>query len=378
MAQTVKYEDYLASIYYDPKRAAAYGGVDKLYRAVRKEGKFVLGRAKIRNWLLKQEDYAVHRGERGKFKRRRVVAPYVDYQWDVDTANMELYKKDNDGYAYFLLAVDILSKFVWTEPLRARTGKETARAFQRIFEKGRQPNNIRSDKGTEFANKDVKRFLKGEGVRYFVTQNIVKASYAERAIKTVKSRIARYLTRNQSHRWIDVLPAITDSYNQTYHRSIKRTPASVKKEDSVELWKLQYQSKSDKTESIKSYKFKVGDLVRVSFARRPFQREYDERWSRELFVVNSRFMRENIPQYQLKDYSGDIVSGNFYQNQMIKAHERETYLIEKVLRSRGKGNRKNYLVRWKGWAPKFDSWISEKDLTVLNTEGTDPATSQSS
>lgn len=122
----------------------------------------------------------------------------------------------------------------------------------------------------------------------------------------------------------------------------------------------------------------MGDLVRVSFARRPFQREYDERWSRELFVVNSRFMRENIPQYQLKDYSGDIVSGNFYQNQMIKAHERETYLIEKVLRSRGKGNRKNYLVRWKGWAPKFDSWISEKDLTVLNTEGTDPATSQSS
>lgn len=39
----MKYEDYLASIYYDPKYAGAYAGFDKLYRAVRKEGTFVLG-----------------------------------------------------------------------------------------------------------------------------------------------------------------------------------------------------------------------------------------------------------------------------------------------------------------------------------------------
>lgn len=60
---------------------------------------------------------------------------------------------------------------------------------------------------------------------------------------------------------------------------------------------------------------------------------------------------------------------------MIKTHERETYLIEKVLRSRGKGNKTDYLVRWKGWAPKCDSWISEKGMKALNMEGTGPATS---
>ena len=59
----------------------------------------------------------MHREERKKVKRRRVVVPKVDYQWDVDTANMEYYKKKND-YAYFLLAIDILSKFVWTVALR--------------------------------------------------------------------------------------------------------------------------------------------------------------------------------------------------------------------------------------------------------------------
>jgi hypothetical protein len=356
---------------------------------VRKEGRFVLGRAKIRKWLLQQEDYAVHREERTKFKRRRVVAPFVDYQWDVDTAYMDYYQKDNDGYIYFLLAVDIMSKHVWTVALKTRTGKEMVNAFRQVFAKGRQPTRVRSDKGTEYANKDVKRYLKEEGVIYFVTQNIVKASYAERAIKTIKSRIAHYMTNKQRHRWIDVLPKITESYNKTYHRTIKRTPASVKPKDSVELWKLQYytrpkrhrtnnqsstsvqfRGKTTTKQPATKYKFRVGDLVRVSYLRRAFQREYDERWSRELFVVNERFKSEGIAQYKLKDYAGEIVTGTFYERQLNKGFEQRVYLIEKVIRSRKRGGLKQYLVRWKGWPAKYNSWVGEEDLQNLNIDRT--------
>ena len=363
----MKYEDYLASIYYDPAHAGAYAGLEKLYRAVRREGKFVLGRKKIRDWLTKQENHAVHKEERTKFRRRRVVAPFVDYQWDADTAYMESYKKQNDGYAYFLLVVDIMSKYVWTEALRTKTGKEMVEAFKGIFTRGRRPTRIRSDKGSEFANKDLRRLLKDQGVIYFVTQNVVKASFAERAIKTIKLRIVRYMTRTQTHRWIDVLRDITDSYNKTYHRSIKRTPASVKKNESIELWKLQYQSGPNETSlPAVDYKFKAGDLVRVSFLRRQFQREYDERWSRELFVVNTRFTKEGIPQYRLKDYAGEKVTGTFYQNQLNKATEQDNYLIDKVIASKGKGKGKRYLVNWKGWPSKYDSWITEDDYQAIN------------
>ena len=377
----MKYENYLASLYYDPNHAGAYGGVEKLYRAVRKEGKFVLGRTKIRDWLSKQEDYAVHRETRSKFKRRRVVAPFVDYQWDVDTANMVHYKKDNEGYGYFVLAIDILSKFVWTVPLKTTTGQEMVDALTQIFASGRKPTHLRTDQGTEFVNQKVKTLLKKEGIEFFVTHNVVKASYAERAIKTIKSRVIRYMTHKQTRRWIDILPQITESYNKTYHRSIKRTPRSVKATDSVDLWKLQYtgepkaSARKPGVPRARGFKYKVGDLVRVSFLRRAFQREYDERWSRELFVVNGRFMSDSLPQYRLKDYAGEVVSGTFYEHQLKKAFEQDRYLVEKVLRSRKREGRKQLLVRWRGWPPKFDSWIDEKDVSALKDPAQEPSSS---
>ena len=106
------YEDYLSTIYYDPHHAGSFGGLEKLYRAVRKEGKYVLGRAKIRKWLQKQETYTLHQHVRRKFRRQRVIVPYIDYQWDADTAVMTSYAKDNDGFGFFLLVIDIFSRYV--------------------------------------------------------------------------------------------------------------------------------------------------------------------------------------------------------------------------------------------------------------------------
>jgi hypothetical protein len=97
------YQDYLEKIYYDPQHSGLFGGVDKLYKAVRQEGKYVLGKAKIRKWLETQETFGLHRQIIRKFRRRKVIAPFIDYQWDTDTAVMKSFIKDNDGYAYFVV-----------------------------------------------------------------------------------------------------------------------------------------------------------------------------------------------------------------------------------------------------------------------------------
>ena len=158
---------------------------------------------------MKQEDYAVHKEEKTKLLRRRVVAPFVDYQWDVNTADMRRYEDQN--YKYFLLAVDIMSKYVWTLPLRTKTGVEIVKAFQTTFKDRRKPTRIRTDKRSEHNHRDVRKNLKQEHTIHFVTQNIFKALLAERAIKIIKSNIARFMKHKKSHQWVESLPKLTTS-----------------------------------------------------------------------------------------------------------------------------------------------------------------------
>lgn len=363
------YKDYLEKIYYDPKHPGSFSGVDKLYKAVRKEGKYVLGKAKIRKWLETQETFGLHRQVNRKFQRGRVIAPYIDYQWDADTAVLKSYSKDNDGYGFFILAIDVFSRFVWTRPLKSTKGVEMLEALESILGEGRRPTKFRTDKGVEYKNRVVAPLLRNKGIVHFFTENELKASYAERAIKTLKSKLARYMTRHQTHRWIDVLQSVTQSYNASIHRSIKMAPKNVTKKDEVRLWKLQYRGKYKLEYKSKNklapktstrYVFKKGDTVRISHLRGVFEREYDERWTMEYFVVDGRGKKQKIPFYTLKDITGDAIQGTFHRTELNKVAVTEdtVYRIEKVLRQR----RGQALVKWVGWPVKFNSWIPSSDL----------------
>jgi hypothetical protein len=104
-----------------------------------------------------QETFGLHRQIIRKFRRRKVIAPFIDYQWDADTAVMKSFIKDNDGYAYFVVAIDVFSRFAHTFPLRSTRGKEMSSALQTLFRRGKKPTKLRTDKGVEFRNRDVQR-----------------------------------------------------------------------------------------------------------------------------------------------------------------------------------------------------------------------------
>ena len=386
---------YLSSIYFNPRNPASYSGVDKLYRFVKKDGKHKLTLRKVRDWLSKQDGYTLQRHVNRKFKRARVIVSGIDNQWDIDTAvyNSSKMAKENDGYKYFVLAIDIFSKYVWTRPLKTKLGSEMVKQLKSIFNEGRKPDTLRSDKGSEYVNKDVKKLLKENNVKYIVTQNEVKANFSERAIKTIKTRLTRYMTENNILKWVDKLKDITSSYNSTYHRTIGMTPREVNESNQAELWMKLYPNISpeknrkgayinkeikkeqdikvgknkNKLQMKKVFKFKAGDIVRITNTRYTFQTEYDERWTRELFIIIDKGLKDNIPFYKLKDWGNEEIKGIFYENEMQKIIEdvNKIYKIEKVLSKRKRNGKKEILVRWLGWASKFDSWIDEKYVQNL-------------
>ena len=51
----------------------------------------------------------------------------------------------------------------------------------------------------------------------------------ERWNKTIKTDMWKYFTANNSYKYIDILPALVEKYNNSYHHSIKCTPIEAQK-----------------------------------------------------------------------------------------------------------------------------------------------------
>ena len=162
-------------------------------------------------------------------------------QWDGDLMDFRKLAKFNDGYLYVLLL--ILTRYVWTYPLKNKTGPVVLEALKQIFttnlkpsvlftDRGSEfvyskPSVLFTDRGSEFVYSKLKKYLDLMGIKHWFSSNETKANYAERSIKTVKAKLCRYMTKHQTHCFIDVLPQITDSYNNTFHRTINMTPSQA-------------------------------------------------------------------------------------------------------------------------------------------------------
>ena len=139
-------EKYLRELYYNPESPASFGGVDSIYRAVKNDAKYQISRNKIRSWLQKQDTYTLHKPVRYRFKRNRVIAGAIDEQWEADLVIMDSLSKYNNGFKYILTVIDVLSKYAWVEPIKAKTGENLVKAFEKILRKGRKPETFHSDK----------------------------------------------------------------------------------------------------------------------------------------------------------------------------------------------------------------------------------------
>lgn len=361
------WEDYLKEIYFDPKNPASFSGPAKLYQFVQKDGKFDISRYKIRKWLQQQEPYSLQRPNRLHFKRTPIVVAGIDDQWSADLMDMVKFSDSNNGVKYILVVVDTFSKYLWLRPLKDKTGASVAKAFSDIFNEGRKPNRIRTDKGQEFRANVVKDLMQSKNIKQLFAENESKAAISERAIKTIKSKILRYLTYKNSFNYIDELQNFSDGYNKTTHRTIDMAPKDVTENNEEDVRISTYFNRPKSQAKLSKYRFKPGDRVRITHLRNKFSREYDQRWTGEVFTIAQRFHRGQKPIYRLKDYNGEDISGSFYQPELQKVNlkDDELFKIEKVIRERGRGNNKQYFVKWLYWPKKFNSWVKARDIEQI-------------
>ena len=107
-------------------------------------------------------------------------------------ADLSAFKDYNEGYTFLLLVIDTFSKYGYLIPLKNKKGETVAKALKNIF-KERKPEKLWTDKGREFYNKNVKDL-----VELYSTENEEKSSIVERWVRTIKEKMWKYFTENNT------------------------------------------------------------------------------------------------------------------------------------------------------------------------------------
>ena len=230
---------------------------------------------------------------------------------------------------------DIFSKYAWVVPLKDKQSFSIVNAFQKILDKsGRKPNKIWIDKGSEFYNSSFKKWLKDNNIEMYSINNEGKPVVAERFLRTLKTKIYKYMTSVSKNVYIDKLDDIVNEYNNKYHRTIKMKPVDVRDNTYVDF---------KKEVNNKDPKFKVGDHVRISKYENIFAKGYTSNWSGEVFVVKK--VKNTVPwAYVVNDLNGEEIIGTFYEKELQKTNQQE-FRIEKLIQRKGD----KLYFKWKGY-----------------------------
>jgi hypothetical protein len=102
------------------------------------------------------------------------------------------------------------------------------------------------------------------------------------------------------------------------------------------------------------YRYEMGDRVRIATYGHVFRK-----WSQEILEICEKYPTYPMT-YGLKDLVGEPIKGKFYEQEIQKVVKtNDVHKIEKVLKTRKRGGKIEYLVKWKGYPDKVNGWMTD-------------------
>ena len=359
-------EDYLKSVYYNAENPGALGGVEPLYQEAKKSGAHKISRARVAKFLRSQEVYTTHTQKNRAKNWSRLVSPYPGYEIDVDSAFM----KWGDGkFHHYIVGVDLFSRRAAARKVADLKARTVSKALQSIVsELGAE--RVRFDRGSEYKNATVSSALKRKKVGYFYSYKPFKSNRAERLIKDISARLFKTMQKKGSTNWYKYLDAIVKAHNDRPSRALfGLTPNEVTPDRVAGLWKQFRREYNARLPPPTPFKHEINDFVRVTFARQPFRKAFEESNSTQYFIISARYMRGNVHRYTLKDEHNRAVNGGSYtdqQLQLVYVDEQTEFRVERIesyKRIRGVLHAK---VKWWGHSSKYSTYIVASELEGLH------------
>jgi hypothetical protein len=189
-------EEKINNIYTNVSNPGGFSGANSLYKAVIKKFPEIT-KNEINIFLQKNRTYTLFKERKLKFPRSKIIPIGILEQLHCDLADFQALSQKNKGYKYLLVAVDIFTKMVYAEPIKGKTFISIKEGFEAIFKKmAHLPSSIYTDRGLEFLSNDVKNYMEHEkGIKQESSSvGQMKASIAERMIRTLKNRLYKYFS----------------------------------------------------------------------------------------------------------------------------------------------------------------------------------------
>jgi Integrase core domain/Chromo (CHRromatin Organisation MOdifier) domain len=351
----------LDQFYFNPVHPAAFGGVIKLYKAAKQQYPDIT-LSYVKNWLNLQNTYTLHKQTRNKFLRNKYLVTYIDEQWQCDLIDMRQYSRFNKGYKYILTIIDCFSKYLIVFPLKIKSKFEIIKCFKKLFKK-RKPIKLQSDRGGEFDNNLFRNLCRINKVNFFTTKDVkLKCAIIERANKTLKSKIITSFTKYGKKEYISNLQNFVNSYNESFHRSIKMKPNEVNKSTEKYAFKNIFGVNNLNHLLLKQSNkpnIKSGDTVRTKYDLNRLEKSYYPLWTDRTYIVDKVLNKSVKPMYVLQDNKR-----RYYPEELQKINnpEKLSYRIEKILRKRTVNGEKQVLVKWINHPSSYNQWIPATQL----------------
>ena len=168
--------------------------------------------------------------------------------------------------------------------------------YRAVKEKGRSKISLKQfqdwlslqDQGSEFLNHVFQQFLRESNLDFFTVNSVLKAIVVERFNRTFENKMYKYSTSKNTLTYVDELPKLVKSFNNTYHRSIKMKPSQVTKANEAKVWETLYGNDVDKRVR---FKFQVGDRIRTWKVKRIFEKSYLPNFKNEFFLLSPNDLR---------------------------------------------------------------------------------------
>ncbi len=306
----------LDKFYLSPENPGSFGGIATLYKYAKQEG---ITRDQVKKYLQSKRTYTKHTAIVRRHQRNPIWSYCIGYEFMADLHDMSALQYQNNRKRFMFVVVDCLSRFTYCIALANKKSDTVLNGFKAIMQDaGYSPQNFASDAGSEFINATFQQYLKEHNIHQIILRAPLKASLAELHGKLLKQRIYRYMTENNTKRYIDHLEDFVTSLNSRKLKSLGgRAPKDVTFDNQNDVYMAQLGGRYRPSGNA-NFTFNRGDLVRLANKPEHFRKGYNVTHSEELYIIADRIAKATAPVYKLKDQLGNSIIGTYYAEQLQK------------------------------------------------------------